>query len=94
MKDESYIVSGLPVTHGDHSLVHEYRGGTSQGDVVDSFLEIDDTGDRTHADTVVHGNNDAVPGVAVHDPFHPDEFAEHDYQYPCCVLTLVTVQRI
>ena len=74
--------------------MHENCGCPSDRDVVDCLFEIDDTWDGADADSVVHGNYDAVPGVAVHDPFHPDEFSEHDYQYPCCVLTLVTVNLV
>src|SRR5208337_2293440 len=77
VNDEPHVPAPAAMAAGHQALVHQDGVGPTGGHRVDGGLHIYKAVDGTHGHPMVHGDDDAAPGIPVHNAFHANLFADH-----------------
>src|SRR3972149_7278196 len=82
MDDQACIFSFSPMAGLSHSLMDNESIRSSIRHGINGLLQMDQPSDWPNGHTMIQRNNDRLPRLSVHDPFHANPFSNHDLSPP------------
>jgi hypothetical protein len=78
MDDQAHILSFSPMASLRHSFMDNESIRPSFCHSIHGLLQMDQPGDWSDGHSMIQRDNDRLPRLSVHDPFHANPFSDHD----------------